>query len=129
MSTVTLYRPTGTKELALIEASGFVAFPLRLPDQPIFYPVTTEDYAIQIARGWNTKVGDKIGFVTRFAVSAEHLMKYERKIVGSREHEEYWIPAEELDAFNRAIVGKIEVIARFTEQDRLAHEQAQPAYA
>jgi len=129
MSTVTLYRPTGTKELALIEASGFTAFPPRLPDQPIFYPVTNEAYAMQIARGWNTKVGDKIGFVTRFTVTVEHLAKYERKIVGGREHEEYWIPAEELDAFNRAIVGKIEIVGRFTEEDRLAHEQAQHTHA
>ena len=123
MSTVTLYRPTGTKELALIEESGFIAFPPRLPDQPIFYPVTNESYAAQIARDWNTKVGDKLGFVTRFAVDENFLAKYERKIVGGREHEEYWIPAEDLDAFNRAIVGKIEIVGRFTEADRLAQEQ------
>jgi hypothetical protein len=123
MSTSTLYRPTGTKELALIEASGFTAFPPRLPDQPIFYPVTNENYAIQIARGWNTKVGDKIGFVTRFAVEDAFLAQYKREVVGGREHEEYWIPAEDLDAFNRAIVGKIEIVGRFTEADRISHEQ------
>jgi len=50
MPTVTLYRPVGPKELALIEASGWRAFPPRLPEQPIFYPVLNEDYAIQIAR-------------------------------------------------------------------------------
>ena len=124
MSAITLYRPVGTKELALIEATGFTAFPARLPDQPIFYPVTNEDYAVEIARGWNTKVGDQLGFVTRFAVNADYLSRFERKIVGGRTHEEYWIPAEELDAFNTAIVGKIEVIGRFTEQDRLAHEKS-----
>jgi hypothetical protein len=129
MSTITLYRPTGTKELALIEASGFTAFPPRLPEQPIFYPVTNEAYAIQIARDWNTKHGERIGIVTRFAVDSAHLSRYERKIVGGREHEEYWIPAEELDAFNRAIVGKIEIVGRFTEEDRLAHEQARHAHA
>lgn len=124
MNTVTLYRPVGSKELELIEASGFRAFPPRLPDQPIFYPVTNEAYAVQIARGWNTKVGDKLGFVTRFEVDAVFLADYERKIVGGREHEEYWIPAEELDAFNRAIVGTITVIGRYTEADRLALETA-----
>lgn len=36
---VTLFRPTGPAELALIEASGFHSFPPRLPHQPIFYPV------------------------------------------------------------------------------------------
>jgi len=119
---VTLYRPVGSKELALIEASGYRAFPPRLPDQPIFYPVTNEGYAVQIARNWNTKFGDKLGFVTRFVVDATFLANYERRIVGGREHEEYWIPAEDLDAFNGAIIGAIEIVGRFTEEDRLAHE-------
>jgi ADP-ribosylglycohydrolase len=42
-ATVTLYRPTGPRELALIEASGYRAFPPRLPEQPIFYPVLNEE--------------------------------------------------------------------------------------
>lgn len=48
--TTVLFRPVWPKELALIEASGFREFPPRLPDQPIFYPVLNEEYAIQIAR-------------------------------------------------------------------------------
>src|SRR5262249_22495793 len=44
--TLSLYRPVGPKELALIEQSGFSAFPPRLPWQPIFYPVLNEEYAI-----------------------------------------------------------------------------------
>ena len=118
MTTITLYRPIGPEELALIEASGFRAFPPRLPEQPIVYPVTNEAYAIQIARDWNTKDGG-IGYVTRFEVAAVHLERYERKIVGGRMHEEYWIPAEELDAFNAAIVREIEIIHTFTEADRV----------
>ena len=38
-NTMTLYRPVGREELALIEASGYKSFPPRLPEQPIFYPV------------------------------------------------------------------------------------------
>jgi len=129
MTTVTLYRPVGSKELALIEASAFSAFPPRLPDQPIFYPVTNEEYAIQIARGWNTKVDDKLGFVTRFEVATVFLTNFERKIVGGHTHEEYWIPAEDLDSFNAAIVGKIEIIGRFTEQDRVEHEKSALTHA
>jgi len=129
MTTITLYRPVGRKELELIEASGFSAFPPRLPDQSIFYPVTNEEYAIQIARGWNTKVGDKLGYVTRFKVAVDFLAKYERKIVGGQTHEEYWIPAEELDAFNAAITGKIQIIGRFTEQDRIEHEKSTLTHA
>lgn len=71
MTTVTLFRPVGPKELALIESSGWRAFPPRLPEQPIFYPVTNEDYAIQIARDWNVKSSGS-GFVTRFEVDAEY---------------------------------------------------------
>ncbi|KRA60220.1 hypothetical protein ASD79_08255 [Caulobacter sp. Root655] len=111
MSTITLYRPVGTEELKLIEASGWKAFPPRLPEQPIFYPVTNEAYAAQIARDWNAVHNDdKRGYVTRFAVSASFLAGFDKKVVGSREHEEYWIPAEDLPLFNAAIEGQIEVV-------------------
>ena len=40
---LTLWRPVGPEELRLIEESGMTAFPPRLPEQPIFYPVTTEE--------------------------------------------------------------------------------------
>lgn len=121
MSTTTLYRPIGDDELALVEESGFTAWPPRLPEQPIFYPVTNEGYAIQIARDWNTVGEGKRGHVTRFEVDTEYLSQFDRRIVGGREHEEYWIPAERLDEFNSNIVGRIEVIATFTAADRLAH--------
>jgi len=48
--TTTLYRPVGPKELALIAASGYRAFPPRLPEQPIFYPVLNETYAADISK-------------------------------------------------------------------------------
>ncbi len=113
METVTLYRPVGPEELALIAATGHSAFPPRLPEQPIFYPVTNKAYATQIARDWNTRHGSREGFVTRFAIDAAYAARFERQIVGGREHEELWVPAEELGEFNRNIVGKIEVIASF----------------
>lgn len=113
--TVTLYRPTGKNELALIEANGFTAFPPRLPEQPIFYPVLNEEYATQIARDWNAKFNaDKVGYVTKFVVRKEFLDNYEVQVVGGSTHEEYWIPAEDLEEFNRNIVGKIEVVAVFS---------------
>ncbi len=111
---ITLFRPVGKNELALIEESGFTGFPARLPEQPIFYPVLNEEYATQIARDWNAKYNaDKVGYVTKFEVKKEFLANYEVKIVGGKTHEEYWIPAEDLEEFNRNIVGKIEVIAEF----------------
>lgn len=112
MKTVTLYRPVGPKELSLIEASGWTTFPPRLPEQPIFYPVTNEDYAVQIARDWNVKA-DGAGYVMRFEVDAAYLSQFPRKVVGAKLHEEFWVPAEELPVFNAKIVGKIEVIRSF----------------
>ena len=110
--TTVLFRPTGPKELALIEAAGWRAFPPRLPDQPIFYPVMNEEYAAQIARDWNVKASGS-GYVTKFAVDAGYLAKFPIQRVGSTIHEELWVPAEELAEFNRNIVGHIEVIAEF----------------
>ena len=113
--TITLYRPVGQKELDLIRASGFRAFPPRLSWQPIFYPVLSEDYAVQIARDWNTKdaASDYVGYVTRFQVRADYLRAYPIQTVGSSAHQEYWIPAEELDTFNQNIIGNIEVARKF----------------
>ncbi len=109
---VTLYRPVGSKELALIRESGFRAFPPRLPEQPIFYPVLNEAYAVQIARDWNVRESGS-GYVTRFRVSATFLTRYQRQVVGAARHEELWVPATELEEFNRQIRGPIEVIAEF----------------
>src|SRR5215211_3855087 len=112
--TTLLFRPVGQKELELIRKSGFVAFPPRLPEQPIFYPVLNEEYATQIARDWNANHNlDKVGYVTRFYVRRECLKRYEIQTAGSSVHREYWIPAEDLAEFNRNIVGKIEVVAEF----------------
>jgi hypothetical protein len=112
LETVTLYRPTGRRELELVRESGYREWPPRLPEQPIFYPVLNEEYATQIARDWNAR-GTSIGYVTRFRVLAEYLKRYEVQTVGGRIHQEYWIPAEELAESNRNIVGLIEVIAEF----------------
>jgi hypothetical protein len=111
---VTLFRPVGQQELELIQQSHNTAFPPRLPEQPIFYPVLTEEYAIQIARDWNAKYNDpKSGYVTRFHVRKSYLDHYEAKTVGAASHQEYWIPADDMDEFNLNIVGEIEVIAEF----------------
>lgn len=109
---VTLFRPTGPAELALVEASGFRHWPARLPDQPIFYPVTNEAYAIEIARDWNVAASGQ-GFVTRFLVRKAFMDRYAVHQVGAAHHTEWWIPAEELEDLNANIVGLIEVVRRF----------------
>jgi hypothetical protein len=108
-----LYRPVGWFELKLIQASGYKIFPPRLPEQPIFYPVLDLDYANQIARDWNTKdiKSGYMGVVTQFELPTEYLAQFEEQVVGSAIHRELWIPAEELDNFNRQIIGQIEVVS------------------
>ncbi|MEW4567712.1 hypothetical protein AB1L88_07575 [Tautonia sp. JC769] len=124
--TTTLYRPVGPAELALIEAAGWRAFPPRLPEQPIFYPVLNEDYARQIAERWNVR-DNGAGFVLRFEVDAGFLARYPARVVGGRLHEELWIPAEDLEEFNRHLVGPIEVIAAFGETHRPAEHPVPPS--
>jgi hypothetical protein len=112
MKTVTLWRPVGPVELELIRASGMRRFPPRLPEQPIFYPVLTEDYAIQIARDWNVKASGS-GHVPRFRVRKDFLDRFQAQEAGSRAHREYWIPAAQLEEFNNAIVDEIEIARSF----------------
>jgi len=113
--TTVLYRPVGQAELDLVAESGWSAFPPRLPEQPIFYPVLDEEYAIQIARDWNAKYNTPpVGYVTRFRVKTAFLHAYDVRTAGSSVHREYWIPADDLPAFNANIVGPIEVIRVYT---------------
>ncbi|MFD2055971.1 hypothetical protein ACFSQT_23775 [Mesorhizobium calcicola] len=67
---------------------------------------------MQIARDWNVPASGA-GFVTRFNVLKSLVDRYRVEHAGSKAHLGYWIPAEDLDDFNKAIVGKIEVTAIF----------------
>lgn len=116
MKTTTLYRPVGPAELALIEQSGWRRFPPRLPEQPIFYPVMNEDYAIQIARDWNVPAFGS-GYVTRFEVKRDYLDQFEVQNVGGHIHNELWVPAEQLEEFNDNIVGTIIVTQKFENKN------------
>jgi hypothetical protein len=109
-----LFRPVGLRELELIAASGWQRFPPRLPEQPIFYPVLTLQYAIQIARDWNATSDEQAGFVTRFEVDEPWCERYDEHVVGAAAvHRELWVPADELDDFNAHLVGPIEVVEAF----------------
>ena len=112
---IQLFRPVGIQELQKICALEWKAFPPRLPEQPIFYPVTNREYAVKIARDWNTKDSHSgyCGFVTSFWVDAEYLRPFKKQQVGTRVHQEYWIPAESLPEFNRHIIGGIQLEAAF----------------
>jgi hypothetical protein len=110
--TIIMYRPTGQSELKLVADSGYKKWPPRLPDQPIFYPVTNEEYAKQIAMKWNVK-SSGVGYVTKFKVKKAFADKYELHKVGGAEHTEWWIPADDLEKLNENIVGLIEVIGEY----------------
>ena len=115
---IVLFRPVGGKELELIRETNFTAFPPRLPEQPFFYPVLKEEYATQIARDWNAQHNqDKVGYVTCFTVRNEYLKQHVIQTVGSSVHQEYWIPADEMEDFNRNLVGPIEVVAEFRGEE------------
>ena len=115
----TLYRPVGKAELEFVQTSGFCQFPPRFPEQPFFYPVLDEKYATQIARDWNTKDARSgfAGYVLRFQVWNSFLDSYEIHTVGSSDHQEYWIPAADLQQFNENIVGLIEVMSVFPKEE------------
>ena len=109
-----LYRPVGKKELELIEQSGYMQFPPRLPDQPIFYPVLNQKYAEEIAGKWNVKFNtDHVGYVTEFEIENSYISSFKVQTAGAHYHQEYWIPAEELANFNTHIIGTIRIIKSF----------------
>jgi hypothetical protein len=110
-----LYRPVGLKELELIAALDWKAFPPRLDWQPIFYPVLNQPYAEQIAKDWNTEdsFSGYCGIVTKFELNAEHFEQYNIENVGAEMHNELWVPSEKLTEFNSHIIGKIEVVNAF----------------
>jgi hypothetical protein len=111
-ATMTLWRPVGPAELSLVRKSGWRVWPPRLPDQPIFYPVLNEAYAIKIARDWNVPASGA-GFVTRFDVEADFAHRYPVQQAGGRNIVELWVPAEELQEFNAHLAGPIEVVREF----------------
>ena len=107
-----LYRPVGQAEYDLIAQSGFTAYPPRLPEQPIFYPVLNERYAREIAEKWNKRYPDAqyAGYVTSFEIDDGYISQFPVQTVGASYHQELWIPAEELENFNRHIIGTITIL-------------------
>ena len=111
-SITTLWRPVGAYELRLLAQTDFRAFPPRLPEQPIFYPVCNEEYAAEIARTWNTTdpSSGHAGFVTRFEVPDAVALDFPRRVVGARRHEELWVPAASLAGFCDSFLNGVAVV-------------------
>ena len=107
-----LYRPVGQAEYDLIVQTSFTAYPPRLPEQPIFYPVLNECYVREIAEKWNKRYPDSqyTGYVTTFEIDDGYISQFPVQTVGASYHQELWIPAEELENFNRHIIGTIAIL-------------------
>jgi len=88
-------------------------WPPRLPEQPIFYPVLNQLYAATIARDWNAQSPSQAGYVTRFDVADSFASQFPRQIVGGREHEELWVPAERMGELNDGLIGSIRLVDAF----------------
>lgn len=125
-NTLTLWRPVGLAEYRLLQESDMQAWPPRLPEQPIFYPVLNRAYAAEIAQKWNTKdsVSGFVGIVTEFEVDEEYASRFDREVVGAGRHEELWVPAEELEEFNAQIIGPIRVVDVFYGEDYSSEDVA-----
>jgi hypothetical protein len=110
---VTLLRPVGLKELELVAAAGWRAFPPRLFGQPIFYPVLTVEYARAIVTEWNSReaAAGHCGFVTAFDIGDTFVARYPvQQLGGGPVYRELWVPAEELAEFNDHLLGPIRVV-------------------
>lgn len=112
MNTIHLYRPVGLKELDLIKQSYWKNFPERLPDQPIFYPVLTYEYAELIISSWNIneEFAGYAGAITKFDIDLEFIKKYKVETAGGPTLQELWVPSEELSAFNEKIISTIKIV-------------------
>jgi hypothetical protein len=73
------------------------------------------EYAPKIAYEWNVEdvnSGYK-GYVLQFEVRDEFIKNSEVRTVGASWHQEYWIPAEDLNKLNEAILGRIIVLEKY----------------
>ncbi len=103
-----LYRPTGLIEFNLTKESNFTEFPLRLPEQPFFYPVLNMKYALQISE-WNYS-SCNFASIFQFEILDKYIEIFSIENVGDKLHNELWIPSEELENFNKNIINNIKII-------------------
>lgn len=75
----------------------------------------TFEYAEWIATNWNANeaIANFGGVVTKFRVQLEYIKKYDVQIAGGVTSQELWVPAEELDEFNKHIIGQIRMISAY----------------
>lgn len=97
----------------MVLKNQYKKWPPRLPEQPIFYPVTNVQYAKEVNL-WNVQQFGK-GYITKFLVKKAFMNSYSIQKVGGKHHTEWWIPAQDLEKLNDNIVGLIEIIGEISQ--------------
>lgn len=122
--TVTLRRPTGRVELALVEASDWRAWPPGPPGppkQPILCPVPHEDHALRTARCRNAPASGA-GCATTFRGDAAFTARSPGRQAGRRTLLEMGaplaegrrrVPAEEPAGSDKRLAGPAEAVREF----------------
>lgn len=67
---------------------------------------------------WNPTDTHPLNSGVFFDVGTAYLGRFPIRQVGTREHQEYWVPSEELPELNAHIVGLIEVVAEYRAAER-----------
>ena len=120
MATLTLYRPVGTTELALIAQGGWKSFPAMPNGFGFFvYPSPTGD-----PRRWPEEVGDLEMFEALEYGQAEIVRSWQAWDNAPDDFAVVWFEideqlklelhrAQDVDRINGALVGQIEICARY----------------
>lgn len=96
--------------------ADFLGFPPGSAESSFIYPTLNIDYAVEIARDWNTHAHEAgyAGFVTRFDLDDAFARRYPIHTVGHRgTNQELWVPATETHAFNEHIRGYVTIVETF----------------
>lgn len=102
-----LYFPVPAIEYSFIRESGYTRFPR--PNRTFIHPVPTDAYARILAASWIvTHVNI---YVVHAFIAKDFIKSYTPRQTDSvGNHKEYWIPRNDIDKLNEAIIGVIETV-------------------
>jgi hypothetical protein len=104
-----LFRSVGEKEFRLIQQNGFKSFPARMPGRRGMNLASDKEYAMQIAAKRSNE--DRRNYIVEFEADDNYLSWFSTKTTDG--HQEFNIPAEQIDEFNSHITGLISVVGVF----------------
>lgn len=115
---ITLYQSLTPVQFAAVVRSGWRGFSAGAAEQKIFYPKLRLAYAEMIARAFNVK-HYSAAYVVQFRLPLRFLQHYSIQSIAYEEHREYSIPMADLAKMNRHIIGSIEVVSAFLDEDEV----------